>query len=178
VFSRLEEAGFSVNALKCEIAVEESEFLGHWMTPRGIAPYQKKVQAVLDLDRPKTASDVRTFVGLLNWYRDFWPRRSHLLAPFTSLLAGLSGNKKAPIQWNDELERCFNEVKKVIAEQTLLVYPNHNEVFEVYCDASDFALGCAIPGCKSKAVGVSSENASCSYTSTTWEAAKHDEGGS
>ncbi len=144
VFSRLQEAGFSVNPLKCEIAVEQSDFLGHWLTPRGVSPWQKKIQAVLDLDRPKTASDVRTFVGLLNWYRDFWPRRSHLLAPFTSLLSGLSGNKRAPIQWTDELERCFNEVKKVISEQTLLVYPNHNEVFEVYCDASDFALGCAI----------------------------------
>jgi len=143
VFRRLEEAGFSVNPLKCEFGIAEGDFLGHWVSKDGIQPWQKKVQAVLDLKRPTNASEVRTLVGLINWYRDFWPRRSHLLSPFTQLIRGIQ-KKKAPIVWTPELEKVFQEVKQVIASDALCAYPNHNEPFEVYTDSSDYQLGAAI----------------------------------
>eukprot|EP00573_Skeletonema_grethae_P000322 CAMPEP_0201689056 /NCGR_PEP_ID=MMETSP0578-20130828/2716_1 /ASSEMBLY_ACC=CAM_ASM_000663 /TAXON_ID=267565 /ORGANISM="Skeletonema grethea, Strain CCMP 1804" /LENGTH=792 /DNA_ID=CAMNT_0048173573 /DNA_START=167 /DNA_END=2545 /DNA_ORIENTATION=+ len=143
VLSRLEDAGFSVNPLKCEFGISEGDFLGHYLTTDGIKPWQKKVQAVLDLQRPTNASEVRTFVGLINWYRDFWPRRSHLLSPFTQLIRGLT-DKKAPIEWNDHLEKCFQEVKNVIAADALCAYPDHNKPFEIYTDSSDYQLGAAI----------------------------------
>lgn len=143
VFSRLESAGFSINPLKCEFGVEEGDFLGHWLTKEGIKPWEKKVQAVLSLQRPSNASQVRTFIGLINWYRDFWPRRSHLLSPFTQLLRGLK-DKKAPIHWDDHLNKCFEEVKQVIAADALCAYPDHNKVFEIYTDSSDYQMGSAI----------------------------------
>lgn len=143
VLSRLEDAGFSVNPLKCEFGISEGDFLGHYLTTEGIKPWQKKVQAVLDLKRPTNASEVRTFVGLINWYRDFWPRRSHLLSPFTQLIRGLK-NKKAPIEWSEHLEKCFNEVKNVIAADALCAYPDHNKPFEIYTDSSDYQMGAAI----------------------------------
>ena len=143
VFSRLEKAGFSVNPLKCEFGIAEGDFLGHWMTRDGIKPWKKKVQSVLDLQRPKNASQVRTFIGLINWYRDFWPRRSHLLSPFTQLIRGLK-DKKAPVEWNNHLEKCFQEVKQVVAADALCAYPDLNKPFEIFTDASDFQLGAAI----------------------------------
>jgi transposase InsO family protein len=143
VLSRLEEAGFSINPLKCDFGIAEGDFLGHWLTRDGIKPWQKKVQSVVDLQRPTNASQVRTFVGLINWYRDFWPRRSHLLSPFTQLIRGLK-EKKAPVEWNDHLEKCFQEVKQVIAADALCAYPDHNKPFEIYTDSSDYQLGAAI----------------------------------
>jgi len=145
IFSKLEEKGFAVNPLKCEFGIKEGDFLGHWMTPEGVRPWAKKVDAILKLDRPKTASDVRTFTGMINWYQDFYPRRAHLLSPFTKLQnAGAAGNKKQPIEWTDELEQCFKEVKAVIARDTLLQFPNHNLPFDIYTDASDFQMGACI----------------------------------
>jgi len=144
IFAALESKGFAVNPLKCEFGVEESDFLGHWLTPQGVKPWSKKVEAVLAMERPKNASQVRTFVGMINWYRDFWPRRAHLLSPFTKLQNGLDGNKKAPIVWTEELEKCFQEVKAVVARDALLAFPNHNEPFDVFTDSSDYQMGAAI----------------------------------
>lgn len=145
LFARLEEKGFAVNPLKCEFGIKESDFLGHWLTPAGVKPWKKKIEAILSLDRPKNASDVRTFTGMINWYRDFWPRRAHLLSPFTKLQSiGTSGNKKEPIVWTDELESCFKEVKAVIARDALLQFPNHNLPFDIYTDASDYQMGACI----------------------------------
>ena len=143
VFKRLQAAGFSVNPLKCDFGITEGDFLGHWVTTEGILPWAKKVEAVLALDRPKTARDVRTFLGMINWYRDFWPRRSHLIAPFTKLLQGLEG-KKTPIVWTDDLTKCFEEVKQVIASEALNVYPDHNKPFDVLTDSSDYQMGATI----------------------------------
>lgn len=143
VFAKLNEAGFSINPMKCAFGISEGDFLGHWVTQSGIKPWRKKVQAVIDLQKPTNASEVRTLIGMINWYRDHWPRRSHLLSPFTQLLRGLK-DKKAPIQWTAELNTCFEEVKKVISADALNAYPDHNKGFDIYCDSSDYQCGAAI----------------------------------
>ena len=133
---RLEKAGFRANVRKCFFAKPELEYLGYWLTQDGIQPQPKKVEAILRLSEPKNVRQLRTFLGMVNYYRDMWRRRSHLLAPLTALLS-----KKKKWEWTPECQKSFEEMKKVMSQEALLAFPDFNKPFHIYTDASDYQLG-------------------------------------
>ena len=65
--------------------MKETDYLSYLFTPEGYKPEPKKVQAILHLDKPKTRCQVREFIGLVNYYRNMWPKCTHILAPLTAL---------------------------------------------------------------------------------------------
>jgi transposase InsO family protein len=138
VLSRLQNNNFIINPLKCEWAVEETDFLGHWITPTGLRPWRKKVDAILKLDRPRNITDVRSFIGAVNFYRDMYPKRSHIMAP----LHELTGAKA--FRWEAKHQEAFDAMKAVMTRDAYLRYPDHNKEFHVYTDASDLQLGSVI----------------------------------
>ena len=85
VFTRLLQAGLKINATKSKFAREELEYLGYWISRDGIKPLNKKVEAINNLAPPTNRRKLRRFIGLVNYYRDMWPRRSETLAPLTAL---------------------------------------------------------------------------------------------
>ena len=141
VLSKLQQAGFMANPPKCEWAVQETDFLGHWLTPNGIKAWQKKVDAILKLSRPTTLKQLRSCLGLVTYYRDMWPRHSHILAPLTDLLRLKKGSK---LPWNDECNKSFEAMKAMVSADALLAYPDHNKPFHIETDASDYQLGSVI----------------------------------
>lgn len=139
VLDRLQTKGFVANPRKCEWAVQETDFLGHWLTPDGVKPYPKKIKAIMAMQPPKNIKQLRAFLGLVTYYRDMWPRRSHILAPLTELL-------KTPktFRWGAHQQRAFEQMKSLVQADTMLAYPDHNKPFHIETDASDFQLGAVI----------------------------------
>eukprot|EP00804_Cyclotella_cryptica_P009471 CCRYP_017760-RA/>CCRYP_017760-RA protein AED:0.51 eAED:0.51 QI:0/-1/0/1/-1/0/1/0/347 len=124
---RLWENGFTINPLKCKWAVQETDWLSYWLTPRGLKPQKKKIGAILHMDHPRNATKLRMFIGCVNYYRDMWPSRAHIRKPLTDQ----SGLKKgAPIKWTDKMQQAFDKMRSLMAANALGAYPDHNERFD------------------------------------------------
>jgi hypothetical protein len=138
---RLHENCFTIKPLKCEWAVNETDWLGYWLTPRGLKPWKKKIDAMLHMDCPRNATELRMFIGCVNYYPDMWPSRAHVL----KLLTDQSGlKKKTLIKWTDEMQQAFDKMRLLMAADARAAYPDHNKRFDIYTDASDFQLGACI----------------------------------
>ena len=88
---------------------------------------------------PTNKKELRSFIGMVNYYRDMWIRRSHVLAPLAALTS-----KTAKWTWLPEHQAAFNTMKKIIAKETLLAFPDFNKEFVIYTDASHSQLGAVI----------------------------------
>ena len=139
VFLKLRNAGLKVNMKKSFFARAELEYLGYWITREGIQPTANKVHAISNIAPPKTKKELRRFIGMVNYYRDMWIRRSHVLAPLASLTS-----KTTKWVWGEEQQKAFDTMKKIISREALLAYPDFNEEFEIHTDASHTQLGAVI----------------------------------
>ena len=136
---RLQEKNLAVNALKSHWAVKQVDYLGFKLTTEGILPQPRKVEAIKRISTPKSKKELRRFIGLVNYYRYMWKRRSHLLAP----LAELSG-AKTPFRWTPECARAFKEIKQAVNKEVMLSFPDYSRRFELYTDASDKQMGAVL----------------------------------
>ncbi len=85
------------------------------------------------------------FIGMVNYYRDMWPHRLHILAPLTAKTgAPQKSEKHPPFQWTPEMQKAFDQMKALITADVLCAYPNHNKPFHIYTDASNYQLGACI----------------------------------
>ena len=81
VFERLAEAGLQLKASKCELFKEKLEYLGHVVTSEGVFPQPDKLQAVSEWKTPKNIHDVRSFLGLCSYLREWWSVSTMKLRP-------------------------------------------------------------------------------------------------
>jgi hypothetical protein len=139
VFQRLNDAGLKVNAKKSFFGKSELEYLGYWITRNGIQPLPKKIAAIQNLAPPTTVRELRRFIGLINYYRDMWIRRSEVLTPLTALVS-----KNAKWQWTDVEQDAFDTMKRIISREVLLSYPDFSKTFVIHTDASNTQLGAVI----------------------------------
>ena len=137
----IQDARLKVNARKSFFCQAELEYLGYWITRKGIMPVPHKVDAILQIAEPKTRKQLRSFIGLVNYYRDMWIRCSDVLAPLTKLL---QGDKNTKWIWPPEAAQSFALIKKIITQEVLLMHPNFSQPFEIHTDASKYQLGAVI----------------------------------
>ena len=100
MLTALQANGFTINPKKCEWVVQETDWLGYWLTPKGLKPWCKKIGAILHMDRPINLKQMQSFLGAVNYYRDL-PKRAHILSP----LSDKSGKKT--FHWTDEMYKAF-----------------------------------------------------------------------
>jgi hypothetical protein len=139
ILQRLKENNLQVNGNKSSFCAIEAEFLGFVLTRQGVKPQVKKVKAIVKIATPKTVKQVHSFIGMINYYKDHIPCHSDLLTPLTALT-----KKGARFKWTDECQHNFDELKRRLAKQTVLAYPDFTIPFEIYTDASNKQIGSVI----------------------------------
>ena len=83
MFTRLQKAGLKANAGKSCFDAHKFDYLVYHVTCDGVMPIPKKVEAIQALVVLKTRKKSLQFIGMINFYRDMWQKRSKLLAPLT-----------------------------------------------------------------------------------------------
>lgn len=142
LFKRLCDHGILVNAKKSIIAASSVSFLGYEVSSAGTKPLPDRVTAIQEFAKPKTARDLRRFIGMLNFYRRFIPNAAENQSALHDALAGLTGSQS--INWDDRLEVSFNRCKKGLANATLLNHPDPDASIALFTDASSASVGACL----------------------------------
>lgn len=136
IFTKLREHSLYVKREKCEFCREEIHFLGHVISQGMVKMDKRKVEAIIDWPAPTKVAELRSFLGLANYYRKFIQGYSKKVNVLTDLL-----KKDHVWEWNDECEAAFEELKIAVASEPVLKLPDFGVPFEVHTDASDRAIG-------------------------------------
>jgi hypothetical protein len=137
----LERNKLYVNRAKCSFNLPEVHYLGYIVGRGGVRPDPKKVQVVHEWPVPKTAHDVRSFLGLTQYFRRFIKDYSLVAAPLQALL-----QKKSTCQWNDQCQQAFERLKQALLTAPVLSMPDFDRPYEleVWTDASNTAVGAVL----------------------------------
>lgn len=133
---QLHNHGLRCHPGKSHFGYFEVEFLGHTVSEQGIAPVQSKVDAVLKIPEPKTVSELRSFLGLANYYRRCIKDFSIVAQPLNQLL-----RKEARWAWGSEQQAAFDTLKHRLTSAEVLTRPDFNKPFIVQTDWSVHGMG-------------------------------------
>ena len=139
VMSRLNKEGFKLKEEKCEFFLDEVTYLGHRITAHGILPTQEKVRAIDEAPRPKDTSELKSFLGLVNFYGKFLPNLSTILSPLNTLL-----QKGVVFRWGQKQTDAFIKVKELLKSAHVLVHYDQDLPITLSCDASSVGLGAVL----------------------------------
>ncbi|CAH2106577.1 unnamed protein product [Euphydryas editha] len=139
VFERLRQTNLKVQLDKSEFLRKEVIYLGHTITKDGLRPNDDKIAAVMNYPIPKTTTEIKSFLGLIGYYRRFIKDFAHVTKPLTSCL-----KKRNKIIMDQNYVDAFNRCKELLTHAPLLQYPDYDKTFILTTDASNVALGAVL----------------------------------
>jgi hypothetical protein len=139
VLQKLRDHKLYAKRSKCEFWLKQVAFLAHVVSKGGISMDPSKVQDVLSWKARTSVSDIQSFIGLAGYYQRFIEGFSKISKPMTELL-----EKDKQFKWMPACESSFQELKKRLMTAPVLVMPNMEKPFTIYCDASGQGLGCVL----------------------------------
>ena len=142
VFTRFRERKLTLNPDKCVINARVIEYTGHLLDSDGLHFTEKKLDAVRAITLPQTLKALKSFAGLVNYFRDHVRNLSILMEPLQRLLDGYTPQTRSrTITWTEENVQLFETIKTAVAGCQKLYFLNDTDEIYLYCDASDYGIG-------------------------------------
>ena len=153
IFAKLHENGLAINLKKCEFLKKSVTYLGYKVTPTGILPLQRKVQAIVNFQPPQKQKELLHYLGALNYFRSSLKgvkRNGVKINPAQVLqpLYELATTKLPPkVKLSDIWDRypaiiqSFQDSKQMLVNAVELTHPDPNAPLVLCTDSSDYAIG-------------------------------------
>ena len=139
VLSRLQKAGLTIQKNKCVFMARSVEYLGHVVDAEGLHTTPEKLKAILEAPAPKDLNQMRSFLGLVNYYARFIPNLSTVLHPLNRLL-----RKDVSWEWDELCEEAFQLAKQSLASSRVLVHYDPTLPLKLAGDASEYGVGAVL----------------------------------
>ncbi|XGW25993.1 hypothetical protein V3C99_006978 [Haemonchus contortus] len=139
LFERINQFGFHVRMEKCSFLMHQIRYLGNIIDADGRRPDPGKVEVIKKMPPPQDIQQVRSFLGLLNYYGAFVEEMHQLRAPLDKLL-----KKDAHFNWSPECQRAFDRAKEILSSDLLLTHYDPSKEIVVAADASEYGIGAVI----------------------------------
>ncbi|KAE8905878.1 hypothetical protein PF003_g10293 [Phytophthora fragariae] len=139
VFEKMRENKLYANLKKCVFCAPEIPVLGCYVRKSGVRADPEKISSICSWPTPKNKTELRQWLGLANYLHKYTKDYAGLIQPMSFLL-----KKDVASNWCPEHQDAFDAVKKSLASAPVLMLPDTSRPFHVVCDASDFAIGCAL----------------------------------
>ena len=137
VFTCMKQAGLKCKPSKCEILRDSIKYLGHHVDKHGVRP---DPEAVLTWKAPKTDTQLMSFLGFANYYRELIKGYADKIYPMQQLMR----NKGKKFTWTDEAQFSFENIKRELREAPVLGMPTEKRMFVLDTDASVVAITCIL----------------------------------
>lgn len=139
VLSRLSKHNLRINLQKSEFLVDKIEYCGYVIDKSGIHKMASKVEAIQNAPKPQNKSQLRSFIGLVNYYGRFFPNLSTVLHPLNLLL-----HNDREFVWNTECQKSFKTVKERLNSPDFLTHFDPKLPLILATDASPYGVGAVI----------------------------------
>ena len=136
VFERLRHANLKLGAEKCTFAVKEVSYLRHRVKAEGLLTDSVLLAAIWEIPPPKTATEVRSFLGLAGYYRRYVKNFAAVAGPLHALT-----RKDAVFHWSADCKTVFDRLKTLLTTSPITAFPDFSQAFRLYTDASTAGLG-------------------------------------
>ena len=141
LFQRMCDAGVHVKPSKCFLGYKRLTYLGFTVGEGMLKPESEKIGRVLAAEAPTTKKEVRSFLGLVSFYRRFIPNMAEKAVPLTDLTKKQASSK---VKWTEECQHAFDDLKACLSSQPVCVLPDLSQEFVLRTDASDVGLGAVL----------------------------------
>ncbi|KAK7091587.1 hypothetical protein V1264_009251 [Littorina saxatilis] len=138
LFSRLTKANLTVRPSKCILGTDNVDFIGHSLKEGQKGLLLENVTKILNAPRPETKKQVRSFLGLAGYYREFIPNFAAITAPLSDMTRKGCPNR---ILWGPAQEKAYQTVRDLMSRDPVLRLPDTAKEFILRTDASDEGIG-------------------------------------
>ena len=141
IFERFRQYGIVLSPDKTHLGMSQAEYVGHLFTPLGHTFSRDRINSTLNMKKPKVAKELKTFLGLANYFHQHIRNLSHHTKVLETLIPNYTKNSTKVLNWSEETDASYAYIIEQIKECPTLYFLTEDGEVVLETDASDYGIG-------------------------------------